>query len=49
MDLLIVLKWLTNWEGNTHAAPSIISQMISIALKGGEVVGAPLVKDAPTQ
>lgn len=25
MDLLIIMKWLTNWEGKTHTAPSIIS------------------------
>lgn len=25
MDLLIILKWLTNWEGRTHEAPSVIS------------------------
>lgn len=48
MDLLIVLKWLTNWEGNSHNAPSIISQMINVALKGGEVQGAPLIVDEPT-
>lgn len=49
MDLLIILKWLTNWEGRTNEAPSIISQMINIALKGGEVQGSALVVDAPTQ
>ena len=25
MDLLIILKWLTNWEGRENLAPSIIS------------------------
>lgn len=49
MDLLIILKWLTNWEGRTNEAPSIISQMINIALKGGEVQGSALVVDTPTQ
>lgn len=37
MDTLIVVKWLTNWEGNTARAPSIISTMIGMFLKFGEI------------
>eukprot|EP00347_Sterkiella_histriomuscorum_P018134 403346660 len=43
MDLLIVLKWLTDWTGRENEAPSIITQMINVALKGGEINGSPLV------
>jgi len=25
MDIMIVLKWLTNWEGREHEAPAIIT------------------------
>ena len=35
MDMLIVWKWLTNWEGRTAGAPSIISTMIDMFLNGG--------------
>lgn len=45
MDLMIILKWLTNWEGRESVAPSIISQMIAVALKGGEVQGSSLIGD----
>lgn len=45
--LLIFLKWNTNYQviGTQHA-PSIINQMINIPLKGGEVIGNPLIKTA---
>jgi V-type H+-transporting ATPase subunit a len=43
MDFLIIMKWNTDWTGNEHAAPSIISQVISNMLKGGQVVGDPLI------
>lgn len=49
MDLLIILKWLTNWSGREHEAPSVITQMINVALKGGEINGSPLVGDADFQ
>jgi V-type H+-transporting ATPase subunit a len=42
MDVLIVLKWTTDWKGRENDAPSIISQVINNLLKGGELVGAPL-------
>jgi len=38
MDVLIIQKWLTDWErvGDTSKAPSIINAMIGMFLKGGE-------------
>jgi V-type H+-transporting ATPase subunit a len=36
MDMLIVWKWLTNWEGHTGESPSIISTMIDMFLNGGK-------------
>jgi V-type H+-transporting ATPase subunit a len=35
MDMLIVWKWLTDWEGRTMYSPSIISTMIDMFLNGG--------------
>jgi hypothetical protein len=32
MDFLIIKKWLTDWEGRTDVAPSIITTMITMAL-----------------
>ena len=32
MDYLIIAKWLTNWDGRTGGAPSIISIMIDMCL-----------------
>jgi len=43
MDLLIVVKWLTDWTGNEGNAPSIITQMINVFLENGEVTGDPLL------
>lgn len=37
MDLLIILKWLTDFKGIEYAAPSIISTMINTFLGGGAV------------
>jgi hypothetical protein len=49
MDLLIVLKWLTDFsgvEGGPSRAPSIITTMITMALGFGEqTVSAGKVKD----
>lgn len=36
MDFLIVLKWLTDFTENTHAAPSIITMTIDMAMTFGE-------------
>ena len=35
MDVLIVLKWLTNYSGIEHQAPSIIQVMIGMFLNAG--------------
>jgi V-type H+-transporting ATPase subunit a len=35
MDLLIIVKWCTDWSGREHEAPSVISSMIEMALNGG--------------
>jgi V-type H+-transporting ATPase subunit a len=35
MDVLIILKWLTNYEGKEGTAPSVISMMINMGLKRG--------------
>ena len=39
MDILIIQKWLTNWDmiGDTSKTPSIINAMIGMFLKGGEI------------
>ena len=37
MNYLIIVKWLTVWEGNTARAPAIISTMIGMFLKLGEI------------
>jgi V-type H+-transporting ATPase subunit a len=37
MDLLILAKWLTDFTGRESEAPSVISTMIGMALKGGEL------------
>jgi type IV secretory pathway VirB2 component (pilin) len=37
MDILIILKWLTNYQGREGQAPSVISTMINMALNGGKV------------
>lgn len=37
MDVLIIMKWLTNYEGREGQAPSIITTMINMFLNGGYV------------
>ena len=39
MDFLIVVKWLTNYKGYEHEAPSIIVTIVNFFLKGGEIKG----------
>jgi V-type H+-transporting ATPase subunit a len=36
MDLMIIIKWLTNWEGKEMYAPSIIGTMIDMFLNLGQ-------------
>lgn len=37
MDMMIIAKWLTDFTGRENMAPSIISNMIDMALNGGAV------------
>jgi|694.fasta_scaffold141511_1 hypothetical protein len=39
MDIMIILKWLTNYKGYEDKAPGIISTMSNIFLDGGRVDG----------
>ena len=39
MDILIVIKWLTNYETVEYKAPSIINTMINMGLNGGKIEG----------
>lgn len=39
MDLLIILKWNTNYDDNTQEAPSIINAVVGFVLYGGEIRG----------
>ncbi len=43
MDFLIIQKWLTNYLGYEHEAPSIITTMVSMFLDGGRVDGRPII------
>lgn len=51
MDLLIIAKWLTDFSGRESQAPSVISTMIGMALKGGdlEVGQVSVIGDYDTQ
>jgi V-type H+-transporting ATPase subunit a len=48
MDLMIIIKWLTDYTGKEGQAPSIISTMINIPLKGAEIEGQPFISDMAT-
>lgn len=37
MDWMIIAKWTTDFTGRENEAPSIISNMIDMALNGGKV------------
>jgi len=37
MDLMIICKWLTDFSGRESEAPSIITNMIGMALNGGAI------------
>ena len=43
MDILIIAKWLTNYGNNVGQAPSVITNMINLALNGGEITGQPFL------
>ena len=52
LDVLIVVKWLTNWEGRTERAPGIVGLMISMFLNFGSIDSEktdPLVHSVTTQ
>ncbi len=46
MDILIVIKWLTDYQNHENDAPSIISSMINMALKSGKINGKPFIGTA---
>ena len=37
MDLMILCKWMTDFTGRESQAPSVITNMINMALAGGEI------------
>ena len=41
MDFLIIIKWLTDYSGREHSAPSVITNMINIALNKARIQGSP--------
>ena len=41
MDVLIIAKWVIHWP-NTNLAPSIITTMVNMVLKGGDLDDRPL-------
>ena len=42
MIVLIFIKWNTDWSNDPSKAPSIITQLMNIVLKGGSVDGKPM-------
>jgi len=48
MNLLIIIKWLSNYTGQESNAPSIINTMINIPLKGGFINGSPFIGSSET-
>jgi V-type H+-transporting ATPase subunit a len=49
MIFMIFLKWATDWTGRTSAAPSLVTQLMNIFLKLGDVQGKPLWGDGSLQ
>ena len=51
MDMMIIAKWTTDFTGREHEAPSIISNMIDMALNGGAIAPgtAAVIGSAGTQ
>jgi len=43
MDVLIIVKWCTDWTGREGDAPSIITQMINNILHLGMIDGTALI------
>lgn len=48
MDVLIIIKWLTDYTGKEGLAPSIINTMINIPLKGAHIEGQAFISDSAT-
>ena len=48
MDVLIIMKWVSNYDDVEYTAPSIITTMINIPLKAGLIEGQPFYSDAAT-
>jgi V-type H+-transporting ATPase subunit a len=42
MDLMIIIKWCTNYFGQESVSPSIITIMVDLFLSGGKVAGLSL-------
>ena len=51
MDWMIIAKWTTDFTGRESFAPSIISNMIDMALNGGKIAPGtdPIIGSASTQ
>ena len=48
MDLMIVIKWLTDWENRTSRAPYLINVLTKLGLSFGDVTSQPLWGDGPS-
>lgn len=48
MDLMIIIKWLTDYTNKESLAPSIINTMINIPLKGAYIEGQPFISNMET-
>lgn len=49
MNVMIIIKWLTDWTPVDQNAPTIITLLIGIALKGGDPGDIPLYGDGTLQ
>ena len=49
MIILIFIKWVTDYSLDTSKAPSIITILMNLALKGGSVEGKPVWGTIPTE
>jgi len=46
MNIMIIIKWATDWSKSVTSPPSIITLLLNIFLKGGSVEGKPLYGDS---
>ena len=49
MDVMIVIKWVTDWGFVNQNGPALITQLINIPLKGGDPGPVPLFGDGSAQ